>query len=303
MCLGISLRDLDAEKPMPRGDVQHGDRTGSVSSHRIGERREGRCHQGAHRLRKLDPDGIVRLDRPLAGQNGMTGSHDLCEMRPRLEHRRVAEELDNRRHRGRRSRIEEDLARRRVSVCAVFLRDEPNRGQVVAQNPDAALGHSAALGQHRGRRWRFPQRAEDVDLDRGAKRRCPLIGDKRVEHSRWVRVRHYFCSQGQRSQGLRVSESKSLRVDQIVKCRSSHHSARSTRASAASTANVVRRSDDIATQRAAVRSRSRPSDAEAARRRSVSQAWSRSSSCCDSLSARSVSSGAGPPCVRRTSTK
>ena len=88
------------------------------------------------------------------------------------------------------------------------LRDEADRGQVVAQDPDAALGDAAACRQHRGRRRRFPERAEQSRSR--SRREAPRFADRRASVSNTAAGfgSDMTCSQGREVRVVEGSQSR-----------------------------------------------------------------------------------------------
>ena len=92
-----------------------------------------------------------------------------------------AEEFDHAAEVRRRTLAEEDAGVERQLIAAVGLGQEADDGQVVAEDPDAALGR-LALRRDRGHGVRaVADRGEQIELDGRAQRRRALVGLRGIE--------------------------------------------------------------------------------------------------------------------------
>src|SRR5882672_8140044 len=118
----------------------------------------------------------------LAGKNRPPAANDLRQPQERLAQHRVAQEPGGRGHRGRGTRVEELGADLAVRVPTVRLDQEAADGEVVAENPDAALGGPAALRDRRDVARPFADGAEEIELDAGPQRLGALVRPERLEN-------------------------------------------------------------------------------------------------------------------------
>jgi hypothetical protein len=71
------------------------------------------------------------------------------------------------------------VGRHPIPVSA--FREEAQDRQVVAEDPQAALGSSTPLGDRRRSVRTLVDRGEDVEIDGSLQRRCFLVSERRVE--------------------------------------------------------------------------------------------------------------------------
>ena len=106
----IAFENLDSERARARSDVEHLHRSSGCGDN-CGGRFRGRPREGSHGLYELDPDGVVRLQRVLAGDRASL-AHDGGDVEETRDLRRVGNEQRRRAEIGGRSRTPSSRPRR-----------------------------------------------------------------------------------------------------------------------------------------------------------------------------------------------
>lgn len=137
---------------------------------------------------ELDPHGVFRFHRSLAGKYRTSVTNDVREVQVGLDHGRVTHESRRGCDAGWGARIEEHRARGGVAVAAILFRDEADHRQVVAKNAYAALGSRAATRECNDAPWTFAQCAEQIQFNCRTQRCRALVSRQGVEYKRGRRL-------------------------------------------------------------------------------------------------------------------
>ena len=171
---------------MPRGNVQHAHRSVVSLQHHGPQWSRHGSHHRRHLFREHHPNGIVRLNRALAGKMRAPRAHNIGQLHVGLHQCRLGKELRHRSHAGGRDRIKKSCARRRVPVVPVLLGQHAIDHQKIAEDADTALRRRTVPRDRCCIAGPLADRAKHIKLNGRAQSRGALVRLNHFKNDSWV---------------------------------------------------------------------------------------------------------------------